>query len=119
MPLTDSPYKILPPDQLRLDVVSLARLPPLLHNPLPLPRSEGYYLHRLLSNTFEEQHSISFILIFGWGQCGVFQYFSDCTFYFSGAPLLPTLLYTGVRIYYQDTLCWAQPSEQVETEGFN
>ena len=31
-------------------------------------RSEGYYLHRLLSNTFEEQHRIGFILSFGWGK---------------------------------------------------
>jgi len=61
--------------------------------------SEGYYLHRLLSDTFEEQHRLCFLLCLGWG-----------------APLLPTLLYSFIRFYYQDTMCWAQPSEQVWVE---
>ena len=29
---------------------------------------EGYYLHRLLANTFEEERSITFILSIGWGK---------------------------------------------------
>ena len=29
---------------------------------------EGYYLHRLLVNTFEEERSIKFILAVGWGE---------------------------------------------------
>ena len=28
---------------------------------------EGYYLHRLLANTFEEERSLAFILSIGWG----------------------------------------------------
>jgi hypothetical protein len=30
---------------------------------------EGYYLHRLLANTFEEERSLTFILSIGWGKC--------------------------------------------------
>ena len=30
---------------------------------------EGYYLHRLLANTFEEERSLTFILSIGWGEC--------------------------------------------------
>ena len=30
-------------------------------------RNEGFYLHRLLSNTFEEHQKLGFLLIFGWG----------------------------------------------------
>ena len=29
---------------------------------------EGYYLHRLLANTFEEERSLIFILSIGWGK---------------------------------------------------
>ena len=29
---------------------------------------EGYYLHRLLANTFEEERSIKVILLIGWGK---------------------------------------------------
>jgi hypothetical protein len=29
---------------------------------------EGYYLHRLLANTFEEERSLAFILTIGWGK---------------------------------------------------
>ena len=29
---------------------------------------EGYYLHRLLANTFEEQRSLVFMLVVGWGK---------------------------------------------------
>ena len=29
---------------------------------------EGYYLHRLLVNTFEEERSIKIILTIGWGK---------------------------------------------------
>ena len=29
---------------------------------------EGYYLHRLLVNTFEEERGIKFILTIGWGE---------------------------------------------------
>ena len=29
---------------------------------------EGYYLHRLLANTFEEERSLAFILSIGWGK---------------------------------------------------
>ena len=29
---------------------------------------EGYYLHRLLVNTFEEERGIRFILAIGWGE---------------------------------------------------
>ena len=29
---------------------------------------EGYYLHRLLANTFEEERSLLFILSIGWGK---------------------------------------------------
>ncbi len=31
---------------------------------------EGYYLHRLLANTFEEERSLAFILSIGWGKFG-------------------------------------------------
>ena len=30
-------------------------------------RIEGFYLYRLLSNTFEEQQKLGFLLVFGWG----------------------------------------------------
>ena len=32
---------------------------------------EGYYLHRLLANTFEEERSLAFILSIGWGMLSV------------------------------------------------
>ena len=32
---------------------------------------EGYYLHRLLANTFEEERSLAFILSIGWGTLSV------------------------------------------------
>jgi len=57
--------------------------------------NEGFYLHRLLSNTFEEHQKLGFLLIFGWG-----------------LPLFPTMVYALLRSYYQDEMCWAQPSEE-------
>ena len=39
---------------------------------------EGYYLHRLLVNTFEEERSIMFILIIGWGELRNVACFNGC-----------------------------------------
>merc|ERR1711936_1112452 len=52
--------------------------------------SEGFYLHKLLSNTFEEQQKLGFLLCFGWG-----------------FPVFPTLLYGFIRSYHGDAMCWA------------
>jgi len=60
---------------------------------------EGYYLHRLLANTFEEERSITFILSIGWG-----------------IPLIPCLIYAILRIFYDNSMCWAEPSSDAYVE---
>ena len=64
---SDDLDEIFPINKLHLDVVSFKYFfSPLNH--FKCFRSEGYYLHRLLSNVFEEQHKLGFLLIFGWGK---------------------------------------------------
>jgi len=55
--------------------------------------SEGYYLHRLLTHTFEEQHVLPSLLILGWL-----------------VPFIPALSYSLLRLHAGDGQCWAQPS---------
>eukprot|EP00095_Tigriopus_kingsejongensis_P004606 snap_masked-scaffold2114_size20529-processed-gene-0.1 protein:Tk04606 transcript:snap_masked-scaffold2114_size20529-processed-gene-0.1-mRNA-1 annotation:"calcitonin gene-related peptide type 1 receptor" len=58
---------------------------------------EGYYLHRLLANTFEEERSLKVILSIGWG-----------------LPMIPCIVYGILRVYVDNTLCWALPAESHE-----
>lgn len=60
---------------------------------------EGYYLHRLLANTFEEERSLTFILSVGWG-----------------LPLVPCLLYGLLRLTIEDSECWALPASDAWVE---
>eukprot|EP00093_Oithona_nana_P000734 00734.XXX_908_2324_1 [CDS] Oithona nana genome sequencing. len=60
---------------------------------------EGYYLHRLLANTFEEERSLAFILSIGWG-----------------VPLIPCLLYGTLRMMYDNKMCWALPASDAYVE---
>ncbi|XP_059085295.1 calcitonin gene-related peptide type 1 receptor-like isoform X2 [Tigriopus californicus] len=55
---------------------------------------EGYYLHRLLANTFEEERSLKVILLIGWG-----------------LPVVPCLIYGIIRIFVDNSLCWVLPVE--------
>ena len=80
---------------------------------------EGYYLHRLLANTFEEERSLAFILSIGWGKtCSnsklIFDFYFP--FVFAGVPLIPCLLYGILRMIYDNKMCWALPASDSYVE---
>ena len=81
---------------------------------------EGYYLHRLLANTFEEERSLAFILSIGWGtlHCLVFRIKNFCSLFsiFTGVPLIPCLLYGALRMMYDNKMCWALPASDAYVE---
>ena len=79
---------------------------------------EGYYLHRLLANTFEEERSLLFILSIGWGMYYIFvNYVTKVTslnnqYTFLGLPLVPCVLYGVLRLIYDNEMCWALPAAE-------
>ena len=80
---------------------------------------EGYYLHRLLANTFEEERSLAFILSIGWGKtCSYSKLIFDFyfPFVFAGVPLIPCLLYGILRMIYDNKMCWALPASDSYVE---
>ncbi|XP_023324799.1 calcitonin gene-related peptide type 1 receptor [Eurytemora carolleeae] len=58
--------------------------------------NEGYYLNRLLQNTFEDKVAFSFLHFVGWV-----------------VPAFPTVVYSILRSREEGLYCWAYPSSNI------
>ena len=86
-------------------------------------RNEGYYLNRLLQNTFEDKVAFSLLHFVGWGKLmnKTFVYKINLNFCKSVkdklknlvVPAFPTVVYSILRSREEGLYCWAYPSSNV------